>query len=331
MRLLVLLCLLPLPALALTEREALELFQRARGGDAAALADLTRAAQGGDPPAQFQLGRAYSHGSPALPRDDAQAASWVKKAAAQGHPEAQSNLGYLYSVGMGVPQSGEKALAWWTRAAEAGYVQAQFNLAVAYLQGKLVAADEEKALAWTRKAAAQGNARALSLYRDLCRRTPARCKDNPPPAHFVFDLDEPRLRISIPDAPPMTMAPHPLAGAQPHARFMGGANGYSISILTPTADAGMTPVQCANAIAADLVRRYGLKREAIVTRRTSEVSFVMLFPVNAAGTAQLKAYLLSGHGGTHCVEVHVSKVVASEKDVAAWFEGFAEARIEAPR
>ena len=53
----------------------------------------------------------------------------------------------------------------------------------------------------------------------------------------------------------------------------------------------------------------------------------MLFPVRADPVVQLKAYLMSGHG-THCIEVHLSKTVLSEKDIVPWFKGFEGARIE---
>jgi hypothetical protein len=49
--------------------------------------------------------------------------------------------------------------------------------------------------------------------------------------------------------------------------------------------------------------------------------------VNVASVVQLKAYLMSGHRG-RCIEVHLSRTVRAEKDVAAWFKGFAGARIE---
>lgn len=320
MKYLLVLLWLPLQALALSDEAALQLFNRARGGDAAAVAELRSAAESGDAPGQFQLGRAYSHGSPVLPRDDAVAARFVEKAAAQGHPEAQSNLGYLYSVGMGVEKSSEQAISWWTRAAEAGYVQAQFNLALAYVQGQLAAKDEAKALAWARKAAAQRNTRAIALYDELCRRNAALCKGDPPPSYFVFEMATPKLRILIPDAPAMKMD----AGLRGQA-----PGGYSLSVLVPTADAGMTPVDCARSSSTALARNYGLKREDVVARRTSETTFVMLFPVRIPPIVQLKAYLLSGHGGTHCIEVHLSKVVASEAEVHAWFSGFEGARIEA--
>lgn len=398
--LLLLAALLPINAQALSDREALELFDRARGGNSAAFEELRRGAEAGDAPAQFQLGRAYSHGA-SVQRDDAAAARWVEKAAEQGHLEAQSNIGYLYSTGQGVPRDTAKTMSWWTRAADAGFVQAQFNLSIAYLQGKLTAKDDAKAFAWMSKAAAQGNAMAqanladfyrrgtgtaasmsdaatwyrkaaeqgnsaaafnlaailergdgvardpaealqwarraatrgnagaASLEARLCRDNAGLCERNPAPPHFVFELSEPRLRIVIPDAPPMKMGPHPLAATTPHARAMGSADGgYSISVLTPTSDAGMSPMQCANSLASELVRRYGLQPDAIVRRRNGDSTFVLLFPVKVDSLVQLKAYLLSGHGGTHCVEVHLSKIVRAERDVQLWFDGFAGARID---
>jgi TPR repeat protein len=358
--LLVVLVLFPLAAAALSDREALGLFNRARSGSAAALAELRKAAQSGDAPAQFQLGRAYSHGA-SVPRDDATAARWVEQAAEQGHLEAQSNIGFLYSGGQGVPRDNDKAIAWWTRAAERGFAEAQFNLAIAYQQGKLTAKndakafawmskaaaqgiapaqlslghmysrgtgtaqDERQAIAWYRKAAQQGNTAAMRMYDDLCEKNPGRCEA---PKHFVFEMTGPKLKIVIPDAPPMRMGPHPLAGTQPQARFMGsGAGGFSISVLTPTASPGMTPADCASSISYELVRRYGLKPEGIVRRRPDESTYILLFPVNVDSVVQLKAYLMSGHGG-HCIEVHLSRTVRAEKDVAAWFKGFAGARIE---
>jgi hypothetical protein len=399
------LCLALVPLVASAQiMDPLNLFNRARAGDAAALAQLRSAAEAGDAASQFQLGRAYSHGSSILDRDNATAAQWVEKAAQQGHAEAQSNIGYLYSAGLGVPRSYDKALQWWTRAAEGGFVQAQYNLALVYLQGKEAPKDEakaflwmskaaeqgaapaqlnlgmmygrgqgtpanpEQAAAWYRKAAEQGNEtammnlgsmyangdgiakdpaealrwlrrplanghpRALALRTKLCAEDAAACAREPVPEYFVFEMNDPRLRIVIPDAPAMTMGPHPLAATNPNTRFMGmdSGSGHSISILTPTADPGMGPEECAGSLGAALIRRFGLKRDDVVTLRPNQRTFVMLFPVKADPLLQLKAYLLSAAGG-HCVEVHLSKTVASQGDIRPWFRGFQNARVEAPQ
>jgi TPR repeat protein len=288
----------------------------------------TRAAEGGFVQAQFNLALAYLQGK-LTAKDDAKGFAWMSKAAAQGSALAQSNLAELYRRGTGVAQDMSEAAAWYRKAAEQGNSTAAFNLALMYERGEGVARDAAESLQWARRAAARGNAAANALEARLCRDNTALCERNPAPPHFVFELNEPRLRIVIPDAPPMQMSPHPLAATTPHARVMGaGAGGYSISVLTPTSDARMTPLQCANSLDNALVRRYGLKPDAIVRRRNGESTYVMLFPVKADSALQLKAYLLSGHGGTHCVEVHLSKILASEKEIMPWFEGFAGARIE---
>jgi hypothetical protein len=129
----------------------------------------------------------------------------------------------------------------------------------------------------------------------------------------------------------MQMNTHPLAGAQPHLRFMGsGPSGYTISVLLPTADAGMTPRDCARSGASSIVRRFGVKTDELVTRQTNEITTVMLFPFRVAGVPiiQLKAFVLSGYAGTHCLEVHLSKVVTDEGEVASWLKGFTTAKIE---
>lgn len=152
---------------------------------------------------------------------------------------------------------------------------------------------------------------------------------------FSFDMPEPRLRIVIPDLPQMKMKPHPLAAAQPQARFQGSADGgYTLSVLMPAADAGMTPRDCAQSLARRVINRFGLDPKFVVGVQPSETTFVMLFPYRAHPLIQFKAFLLSGWNGTHCVEVHVSRTMAAapEKEMAEslakWFQGFRDARIE---
>ena len=148
-------------------------------------------------------------------------------------------------------------------------------------------------------------------------------------------MPEPRLRIVIPDIPQMKMEPHPLAAAQPSARFQGSAEGgYTLSVLMPTADAGMTPRDCAQALARQVINRFGVDPKFVVGVQPNETTFVMLFPYRVHPVIQFKAFLLSGWNGTHCVEVHVSRTMAAapEKELAEslakWFQGFRGARID---
>lgn len=151
---------------------------------------------------------------------------------------------------------------------------------------------------------------------------------------FRFDMPDPRLRITIPDIPQFALGVHPNAPSQPSARFFGGGpNGYSLSILIPTADAGMTALDCAGSLSRSIASRYKLDPKFTVTHRSNDVTFLMLFPYRAGPIIQLKAYLLSGIAD-HCLEVHVSKVVTAAKPEAAagelsvWLRGFRNARVD---
>jgi len=132
------------------------------------------------------------------------------------------------------------------------------------------------------------------------------------------------------------MDTHPLAGSRPDMRYMGAdqKSGYSISILTPTADKGMTPEQCALSSYGSLLKRYGLNKEFVVRRKNNPSTFVVLFPHRVGPLIQLKAYVLSGYGADHCIDIHISKnaSIKSEEEfknqLTAWYQAFTKASIE---
>ena len=288
-----------------------------------------KAGEAGFVQAQFNLAIAYLEGK-LVPRDERKGFEWMKRAADQGTAIAQLNLGMLYGRGLGTERNPQEAAAWYRKAADQGNQTAMLNLAVMYYTGEGVQRDPAEALRWIRRPAAQGNQRAVGMREQLCREHPAVCAADPQPTHFEFEMTDPRLRIVIPDAPPMQMGPHPLG--QAHTRFMGnGPGGFSISVLTPSADRGMTAAECAASRSGSVAQRFGLKREDIVAFRANETTFVMLFPFKVEPMVQLKAFLLSGHGGTRCIEVHLSNTLAgrpTEQELAAWMKGFRNARIE---
>lgn len=156
----------------------------------------------------------------------------------------------------------------------------------------------------------------------------------PTPRHFQFDMIEPRVRIVLPDLPPIRMDVHPDAASLPHARFLGaGPDGYTVSVLTPASAPGMSARDCANTLARGIIARFGLDPNSISTGHVSETTSIMLFPLYTGPLLQFKAHVLSGHGGTHCVEVHVSKLIpavskeAAVEQLGAWFKGFRGADI----
>lgn len=152
---------------------------------------------------------------------------------------------------------------------------------------------------------------------------------------YSFQMPDEKIRIVIPDIPQMTMGPHPLSKERRDMRFMGsGPDGITVTILTPTADAGMTPQDCANSSYKSLLSRFSLDPKFVSTHRSADSTFVVLFPYRAGSTMQLKAFILSGYGGTHCIDVHVSKTVlptskeAFAEELARWYGGFRDSKIE---
>jgi len=152
---------------------------------------------------------------------------------------------------------------------------------------------------------------------------------------FLFEMPDPRLRIVVPDIPQVKMGVHPNKPVQPHALFF-GSNGseYTISVLMPTSDPGMTARDCARASARGVISRYGLDPKFVVTLQPSETTFVILFPYRVDTFVQFKAFLFSSYRGTHCIDVHVSRTMtpvaekALAEDLAKWFQGFRAAKIE---
>lgn len=153
---------------------------------------------------------------------------------------------------------------------------------------------------------------------------------------YSFDIPENKFRVNIPDLPQIAMNPHPFAGSRPDMRYLGAdpKSGYSISILTPTADKGMTPEQCASSSYKSLLKRYGLNEKYVSARKNNSSTFVVLFPHREGPLLQLKAYVLSGYDGDHCIDVHISKnaSTSSEEEVRNqlmnWYQSFTKASIE---
>ena len=145
---------------------------------------------------------------------------------------------------------------------------------------------------------------------------------------FAFEVDVPRFRITIPGIPQMQMAVHPQNATQPHLRFLGYAEPYSIAVYTPTAVEGMTPLECAGALARSLAARPGTPPPSQVLKaRLGNNTFVAMYAVALPVGVQLNAHLLSAVGGKHCIEVHATKLSIDEEDLASWVAELEQATI----
>lgn len=148
-------------------------------------------------------------------------------------------------------------------------------------------------------------------------------------AEFSFEVAAPKFTVTIPDIPALPMKPHPMRATHPHLRFLGADGAYSVSVITPSAAAGMSALECASAILRSLSSRPNVPPAAEIYRtRIDDHTFVAIYAVQLPGLLQLNAHFLSAAAGTHCIEVHASKIATTEDDVEPWFKGFGKARIE---
>jgi TPR repeat protein len=129
--------------------------------EALPLSDFTRVeseAQSGHREAQYLMALVYEQGR-LVPRDFAQARSWMLKSAEQGYVPAQGAMGemYLNNVRDHGPISDYADADRWLRlAATQGDADAQDWLGTGYERGWFGTTDYREALKWLRKAAAQG-------------------------------------------------------------------------------------------------------------------------------------------------------------------------------
>jgi len=146
---------------------------------------------------------------------------------------------------------------------------------------------------------------------------------------FAFELDAPKFSITIPDIPPIAMQPHPMQGTHPHLRFLGADGAYSVSVITPSAAAGMGALECATAILRSLPARPNVPAaDEIYRARLDDNTYIALYAVQLPGFLQLNAHFMSAAAGKHCIEVHASKIATTQDDIAPWFKGFGKAKIE---
>jgi len=172
--------------------------------------------------------------------------------------------------------------------------------------------------------AVQSTVRGAALAAALCWSASLPAADE-----FTFEVDAPKFRITIPDIPPIPMKPHPMQATHPHLRYLGADGAYSVSVITPGAAAGMSALECAAAILRSLPARPNVPAaEEIYRAKLDDSTYVALYAVQLTGFLQLNAHFMSAAAGTHCIEVHASKIATTQDDIEPWFKGFGKAKIE---
>jgi hypothetical protein len=146
---------------------------------------------------------------------------------------------------------------------------------------------------------------------------------------FLFEVASPGFRVTMPGIPQMRMEVHPQNASQPHLRYLGSAEPYTVAIFTPAAAEGMTPLECASAVARTLAARSGTPPSSQVLKaKLDNNTFVAIYAAPITPGVRLNAHILSAAGGRHCIEVHVTKISLDEEDLASWFTEIEKASIE---
>lgn len=145
---------------------------------------------------------------------------------------------------------------------------------------------------------------------------------------FVVEVDAPGFRVTLPEVLRMKMGVHPLHASKPHLRLLGNEGPYTVSVMTPAAEAGMSALECASATLGSIAQRPGVPpRGQIYKVRLNERTFAAIYAVPLPSAMQLNAHLMSAGGGTHCIEVHATRISTSSEDVDGWFKAFEKADI----
>ena len=142
-------------------------------------------------------------------------------------------------------------------------------------------------------------------------------------------IKSPAATIRIPDLESFKLGVHPDNAAQPGAKLFGRKSGVTVSVLTPTAEKNTSAAQCASWLAGQVLSRFAPPLDTVQFVRLSESAYVLVFPLKLGGVDQLQAYIVSGNGKGHCIEVHASRVDATEQQRKEWLAGFRGVRVEA--
>lgn len=139
---------------------------------------------------------------------------------------------------------------------------------------------------------------------------------------LVVRVTDPNFTVTIPGQPHVQLGPHPSAAQNPSARLLGSSSdGFNVSVLTPKAE-GATAQQCASWLVGSTISRYAPDLSAVQFFPAGDNAWVLLYPFKVESVDQLKAHVFSGNNKGQCIEVHMSRLAASEQQRQAWFASF---------
>ena len=145
---------------------------------------------------------------------------------------------------------------------------------------------------------------------------------------FFIRIAEPKIEISIPLFPQIEMKTHHSREISPHFQVEGRLNPYTVTVLTPTTDDGMTVDECANATANKTIDDNGLSDTAARLYNLNPTTKMFIYITSHGGFKQTHAHLLSAHTGSYCINMHISRQGNDQKSIDDLYHRFGGAYIK---
>lgn len=139
---------------------------------------------------------------------------------------------------------------------------------------------------------------------------------------LVVQVSEPNFTVTIPGLPQVQLGPHPAASQNPSARLVGStADGLNVSVLTPKAEKASAQ-QCASWLTGSTISRFSPDLSSVQIFPAGDNAWVLLYKLKFDSIEQLKTHVFSGNGKGQCLEIHMSRLGATEQQYKTWFSGF---------
>ena len=140
-------------------------------------------------------------------------------------------------------------------------------------------------------------------------------------------LEQPKIEISVPLFPQVEMKSHHSRSISPHFQVEGSLKLYTVTVLTPTADYGMTVDECANATANKTIDDNGLSNSASRLYNLNPTTKMFFYVTDHGGIRQTHAHLLSAYKGLYCINMHISRPGNDQNAIDDLFHRFGGAYV----
>lgn len=146
---------------------------------------------------------------------------------------------------------------------------------------------------------------------------------------FSDTLTDPSIQIDIPKLLPIDLALHPLNSSKPHLRQLGAGGGYTVSVMVPSADSGMTAEDCMRSRVPAILKSFGVGSDQVILKKPYENTYALIFILKVS-PPQMQGYLFGKAETDHCIEVHISEFPQDKNAALSFAEMMLSGRIISP-